>query len=157
MNSDPDPQAAALKALDDYARSMVPVAAIGISVGAYADERLHLHAPLAPNLNDKGSVFGGSMNSLMTFASWGLVMVRLRLAGLEADVYVADSTAAYRKPLYADLHAEAWIAPGQDWDAFLESFRARGRARIALQSVIRLPEGGEAAEFSGRYAAIAKG
>ena len=71
---------------------MPPVAAIGIDVVGYDGERLRMRAPLAINVNDKGTAFGGSMTSLMTLAGWGLVTLRLQQAGRVADVFVADST-----------------------------------------------------------------
>lgn len=148
---------AALEALRAYGRGMPPIAAIRAEVVAYDGGCLRMRAPLAANVNDKGSAFGGSMTSLMTYAGWGLVMLRLQLAGLQADVFVADSEVRYRKPLHADLEAEAMSASGESWEPFLATFVQRGRARIELQARILLPEGGVAADLVGRYVAIAKG
>ena len=148
---------AALDGLRAYGCGMPPIVAIAAEVVAYDGRCLRMRAPLAANVNDKGSAFGGSMTSLMTYAGWGLVTLRLQLAGLRADVFVADSTVHYRKPLYADLEAEAMAAPEESWEAFLATFVQRGRARIGLQARILLPEGGIAADLAGRYVAIAKG
>jgi thioesterase domain-containing protein len=147
----------ALQVLRAYTRELIPLAAIQASVAGYDGQLLRLHAPLAVNMNDKGSAFGGSMTSLMTYAGWGLVTLQLHEAGLQADVFVADSAVRYRKPLYADLHAEAELAPEESWAPFLETLVQRGRARIQLQARIVLPEGEVMADLSGRYVAIAKG
>lgn len=147
----------ALQALRAQTRELLPLAAMGVSVAGYDGLRLRLQAPLAVNMNDKGSAFGGSMTSLMTYAGWGLVTLQLHQAGLQADVFVADSAVRYKKPLYADLHAEAELAPDQAWAPFLGTLVQRGRARIELQARIVLPEGEIMAELSGRYVAIAKG
>lgn len=157
MNVDSGSIEAGLENLRAYCRGMPPVAAIGIDVAGYRDGCLRMRAPLATNVNDKGTAFGGSMTSLMTLAGWGLVTLRLQQAGLVADVFVADSHVHYRKPLYADLVADAMLAPGETWEPFLATFMQRGRARIELQARILLPEGGIAAELAGRYVAIAKG
>ena len=119
------------------------------------DGRLCLRAPLGPNVNDKGTAFGGSLVSLMTLAGWCLVSGRLQQAGLEAEVYVADSQVRYLAPLRADLVAEAWLEEG-DWAAFLAGFRERGKARCRIAARVCLPEGGEATTFSGRFVALAK-
>lgn len=148
---------AAIEHLRAQSRSMPPVAAMAFDVVDYDGERLRMQAPLGPNVNDKGTAFGGSMTSLMTFAGWGLVTLRLQQAGLVADVFVADSHVHYRKPLVADLVADAMLAPGETWEPFLATFLQRGRARIELRACILLPEGGIAAELAGRYVAIAKG
>ena len=147
----------ALEALRVYTRELVPLAAMQVRVGEYDGLRLHMDAPLAVNMNDKGSAFGGSMTSLMTYAGWGLVTLQLHQAGLQADVFVADSLVRYRKPLYADLRAEAELAPEESWAPFLNTLAQRGRARIQLQARIAGPEGEVMADLSGRYVAIAKG
>jgi len=147
----------ALENLREYTRSLPPLAAIQARVEVYDGHRLRLAAPLAANVNDKGSAFGGSMTSLMTYAGWGLVVLQLQQAGVRADVFVADSTVRYLKPLYADLCAEAVLAPEQSWELFLATLAQRGRARVHLQARIVQAEGETMADLAGRYVAIAKG
>lgn len=148
---------AALDVLRAWTRDLPPLAAIQARVAAYDGHRLVLEAPLAANVNDKGSAFGGSMSSLMTYAGWGLVTLQLHRAGRRADVFVADSSVRYLRPLYAGLRAEATLAPGQSWDTFLATLAQRGRARIHIQARMILPEGEVMADLAGRYVAIAKG
>ncbi|WCE06102.1 YiiD C-terminal domain-containing protein [Pseudoxanthomonas sp. JBR18] len=137
--------------------SMPPVAAMAVSLDRFDGTCLHASAPLSANVNDKGSAFGGSLTALMTLAGWALMTLRLRQAGLDAEVYVADSSVRYRAPLLHDLHAQAWLAPEADWDEVVSVFARRGKARASLQARICLPEGGVAAELSGRYVALSKG
>ena len=147
----------ALEKLRAHGTAMPPVAAIQADVTRYDGVNLYVDAPLAANVNDKGSAFGGSLTSVMTYAGWCLVNLQLQLRGLEAEVYVADSAVRYRKPLLADLRAQASLAEGQSWDRFFSTLAQRGRERIQLQAIVGLPEGGAAADLSGRYVAIAKG
>lgn len=137
--------------------AMPPVAAMGITVVEHVQHRLSLAAPLAANLNDKGNAFGGSLASVLTLSGWALVSLRLRLAGHDAEVYVADSNLRYLAPVYEDLHAHAETAEASSWDTFLATFRQRGKARISI--VARQPgaDGRSAAELSGRFVAFAKG
>ena len=144
-----------LEALAAHYMAMPPVAAMQPSVLDWQDGCLRMHAPLDANVNDKGCAFGGSLVSLMTLAGWCLVSGRLQQAGLEAEVYVADSQVRYLAPLRADLVAEAWLEEG-DWAAFLAGFRERGKARCRIAARVCLPEGGEATTFSGRFVALAK-
>lgn len=143
-----------LRALEAYYASMPPVAAMDISVAGYDGERLRLHAPLSAHVNDKGSAFGGSLVSLMTLAAWGLVTLRVEQAGLDAEVYVADSSIRYRAPLLADLEAEACLEDGGDWGTFARTLRDRGRARVGLTGRVALPDGSVATEMQARYVAI---
>ena len=146
----------ALQELREYCRGMPPVAAMQVEVEGMRGDALRLTAPLSANVNDKGNAFGGSLTSLMTVAGWGLVTLKLRLAGLKAEVYVADSQIRYLAPLYGDLVADASFADGQSPDTFIDTLVQRGRARIQVDACVRLPEGGVATTLSGRFVAIAK-
>jgi thioesterase domain-containing protein len=141
-------------ALDARLRAMPPVAAMGIHVEALDADGLRLRAPLAANVNDKGCAFGGSLASVLTLAAWGLVDARLRAAGREAEVYVADSRLRYLAPLYADLRAHAQVAPGEDWAAFVRCLDERGKARIALEAEVVDGAGAVVATLAARFAAL---
>lgn len=150
------PHAPDLDALLAHYQGMPPVAAMHLRIEGYDDGRLRLHAPLARHVNDKGCAFGGSLVSLMTLASWGLVTLQVQAADLAADVFVADSEVRYLAPLYDDLHAESTLAEGESWEVFLATLRERGRARVAVVSQVPLPGGGVATRCTARYVAIAR-
>ncbi len=123
--------------------SQIPLTcAMQLRVVAYDGSTLRLAAPLAPNVNDKGCAFGGSLASLMTLAAWGLVNLKLAEAGEEAEVFVADSAITYLNPVWDALTAEAAAEPGQDWDQFVADLRARGKARITMMAEVAVAEGG---------------
>lgn len=148
MDKDP------LRALEAHYQAMPPVAAMQLRIAGYDGERLSLHAPLPVHVNDKGCAFGGSLVSLLTLAAWGLVTLRVQQAGLDADVFVADTEVRYLAPLFADLEAEASLAEGESWEAFLGTLRERGRARTTLAGRVPLPDGGVATAAKARYVAI---
>jgi thioesterase domain-containing protein len=147
---------AALRQLDAHYQAMPPVAAMQLSIAGYDGQRLRLRAPLSANVNDKGCAFGGSLGSLMTLAAWGLVTLRVQEAGMQADVFVADSRIRYLAPLFADLEAEAELDAAASWQDFIATLRERGRARTELVARVPLPGGGVAAEFGARYVAFRK-
>ena len=129
--------------LERHLRDTIPLArAMDLHVGDYDGYRLALYAPLAPNVNDKGCAFGGSMSSMLTLAGWGLVNLKLAEAGEEADVFVQDSAISYLNPVWDALTAEAAAEPGQDWDQFIADLRARGKARITMMAEVAVAEGG---------------
>lgn len=148
--------APALQRLLDHYNAMPPVASMQLRVAGYDGTSLHLHAPLAQHVNDKHCAFGGSLASVMTLASWGVLSLRLEEAGLHADVYVADSQVRYLAPLFTDLEVSARLAVHSDWQVFESTLRARGRARALLVASVALPGGGVAAQFNARYVAIAR-
>ncbi len=144
----------ALRALDAHYQAMPPVAAMQLRIAGYDGRTLSLEAPLSRHVNDKGCAFGGSLVSLLTLASWGLVTLHVQQAGLEADVFVADSEVRYLAPLFADIHAQARLADDGDWDGFIAALRERGRARATLVAQVPLPDGGIATQCRARFVAI---
>ncbi len=149
--SDPD-----LQALQAQFAAMPPVRAMAIGVEGFVDGALHVRAPLAANINDKQNAFGGSLASLMTLAAWGWLTLRLQQAGLQADVYVADSQLRYLAPVYEDLLASAAPEQPEDWSSFEAALRQRGKARINMAAATVLADGTLAATLAGRFVAIAK-
>ena len=148
-----------LDALTAHFAGMPPVAALQPRVLAWEDGALRLLAPLAANINDKGNAFGGSLCSLMTIAGWGLAFLQLAEAGLEADIYVADTRIRYLKPVYEDLLVEARLDTAGEGAVALDlpgTLRAQGRVSFRINACTLLADGGTAAALNGRYVAIAK-
>lgn len=137
--------------------AMPPVRALQPRVLGWADGRLRLGAPLAANVNDKGCAFGGSLVSLMTIAGWGVLALHLAEAGVEADLYVADSRVRYLKPVYEDLQVEAAAEDAAAAAALADALRAHGRAGLRVRAQVRLGDGSCAATLDARYVAIARG
>jgi hypothetical protein len=81
----------------------------------------------------------------------------MHAAGLDADVFVADSSVKFRQPLYADLAVEAWRAGDETWDDAFVALRTRGRARMFIAACVRGTDGVVAAESRARFVALAKG
>lgn len=134
----------------------IPLArAMQLRVAAWDEDKLRLSAPLAPNINDKGCAFGGSLASLMTLAGWGLIVLKLRSLGRSCDIYVQDSMLRYQAPVWSDFIAEAQLAEGESWDAFLTVLEQRGRARLRVDCRIPLGDGSAAATLDARFVAIA--
>jgi thioesterase domain-containing protein len=140
--------------LERLIRSSIPLSrAMDLRVLDYDGNRLALAAPLAPNVNDKGCAFGGSMSGMLTLAGWGLINLKLAEAGLEAEVFVQDAHVVYLTPVWQALVAEAY-APDNAWPGFVEALHAKGKARVTIEAEISDGEGGGvAARQSARFVA----
>jgi len=128
--------------------------AMAISVEAYDGESLTLSAPLAPNVNDKGCAFGGSLVSLMTLAGWGLVKLALDRLGRQCDIFVSDSDVRYVAPVWNDFSAVARLVDRESFTAMVEALTLRGRARTRVRCIVPLPDGTAAATLEARFVAI---
>jgi len=153
MNKDQQTESAA--ALGDEILAAIPLArAMAMSVSAYYGDSLTLSAPLAPNINDKGCAFGGSLVSLMTLAGWGLVKLALDRQGRACDIYVQDSDVRYLAPVWNDFDAVARLVDRESFLAMAEALTSRGRARTRVRCVVPLPDGSAAATLEARFVAI---
>ena len=144
----------AARSLVQFMRAEIPLAhTMDVQLHACTADMFSLHAPLAPNVNDKGCVFGGSLVSLLTLTGWGLVELALRERDEACDLYVSESTVRYLAPLWGDFHGEARLAEDNSWDTFFATLRARGKARIEVACVVPGDAGASAATLSARFVA----
>jgi thioesterase domain-containing protein len=135
----------------------IPMArAMDLTLRDYDGAHLTLAAPLAPNINDKGCAFGGSLVSLMTLAGWGVVVLKLKDLGRDCDVYVQDSSVRYLAPVWSDILAIARLAEGETWDDFAQLLAQRGRARATVECRVPLEDGRDACTMQARFVAIAR-
>ena len=149
--------ASAAERLQHELLAEIPLArAMQLTVESFDGESLALAAPLAPNVNDKGCAFGGSLASLMTLAGWGLPRLALDAVGMEAEIYVQDSTIRYLAPVWHDFRVIARVAEGESLAAFVAALRDKGKARLRVDCRVSLPDGGDAATFEARFVALAK-
>jgi thioesterase domain-containing protein len=141
--------------LERFILDTIPLTrAMGLRVLEADARSLTLGAPLAPNVNDKGCAFGGSLASLLTLAGWGLVRVRLGAAAADSDIYVQDSTIRYTAPVWCDLRVRAGLAEGERWQDFEQAFAARGRARVQVVAAALLEDGSAATTLEARFVAL---
>ncbi|GLQ98476.1 YiiD C-terminal domain-containing protein [Dyella mobilis] len=147
-------QRAAAQALVAFIREGIPLTrAMALELGDYDGERLILVSPLAPNVNDKGCAFGGSLVSLMTLTGWGLVELALRARGEDCDVFVGTSSVRYLSPVWGDFQARAIPAEDANWEVFFATLASRGRARIEVTAEVPGEDGKPAATLAAQFVA----
>lgn len=130
--------------------------AMQLQVRSLDEGGLRLEAPLAPNVNDKGTAFGGSLASLLTLAGWGLLWARCRQAGWTCDIVIHRGEIRYRRPVTGTLRAHCPPPPAAAWQAFERELGGTGLARIALQPVVLDGDGAQAVRFACQYVAFDK-
>jgi thioesterase domain-containing protein len=140
--------------IDDYLSTTIPLYSImGIHVESYDLDSLVMTAPLAPNINDKGTGFGGSIYSLAVLAGWAFVALGLRNSGLANQVVIHKSEMKYMKPIQGDFSAESRVGEGESMNEFVNKVKTSGKGSLGVYTEIK--EGNEvAAIFQGTYFAI---
>src|SRR3954470_15344709 len=93
-----------------YLHEHIPLsAAMGVRVLACEAGGVRLHAPLAPNINHRATVFGGSASAVAILAAWTWLHFALRDAELPSRLVIQSNTMDYLAPIADDFEA---YAPG---------------------------------------------
>lgn len=140
--------------LERYLHEHIPLSrAMQVSVVRVAPESVVLGAPLAPNINHRETVFGGSASAVALLAAWSLVHTRLHDAGLRARLVVQRNTMSYGQPIAGEFTAHSALAEPAAWEPFIRLFGRRGRARIAVSADLVFA-GESVGHFEGDFVAL---
>ncbi|MBI5890555.1 MAG: YiiD C-terminal domain-containing protein [Nitrosomonadales bacterium] len=142
------------QALQDYLHAHIPLSgAMAVEVRAATPQSVLLAAPLAPNINHRDTVFGGSASALAILAAWGLLHVSMLDANIEARLVIQKSNMSFDLPMPGDFSAEANTPAPEKWQRFLATLLKHKRARINIQSVVHC-DGKVAGRFDGDFVAV---
>lgn len=97
------------------------------------NQGLKASAPLTPNINDKGTFFGGSSSALMTISGWAFIKFNLEQRGLQHDVVIHKNQNAWLKPQNDTLHMSVEGSQTIDWSQVSEKLSQNKNIRIRLQ------------------------
>jgi thioesterase domain-containing protein len=140
--------------VEAYLRAHIPIsAAMGVRVAACGVDGVTLRAPLAPNINHRATVFGGSASAVAILSAWAWLHFALRGAGLEARLVIQRNTVDYLAPIAGDFMATCpGLAPAA-FEKFAQQLKRLGKARATLGAELRF-EDKVAAKFEGDYVAV---
>jgi thioesterase domain-containing protein len=140
--------------LDRYLHEHIPLSrAMHVGVVAADANGVVLRAPLAPNINHRETVFGGSASALAILAAWSLLQLRVMAAGLAPRLVIQRNTMEYEQPIAGDFEAHSSLADPGHWTQFTHMYERKGRARVAVNSVLHA-DGQVAGRFTGEFVAI---
>ncbi|WP_457584026.1 YiiD C-terminal domain-containing protein [Ensifer canadensis] len=143
--------------LEAYLHAHIPLsAAMQVHVDEATDEHVRLSAPLAPNINHRETVFGGSASALSILSAWSLLHVRLTHAGVPTRLVIQSNRMEYLKPVAGAFSARSTLADAKQWPGFLRLFHRRGKARIVIVAEL-LDDGDLAGRFDGEFVALGYG
>lgn len=137
-----------------YLHAHIPLSrAMGVEVRELSEGGITLWAPLAPNINHRGTAFGGSISTLATLAAWSLLRVGTDAFDPQPRLVIRRNTVDYSKPVEGDFTATARMPDIRNWAHFTETLQRRGRARISLFASVH---SGDlvAASFVGDFVAL---
>jgi len=123
-------------ALAEYLHSHMPLSrSMAVSVVSASAMEVVLEAPLAPNLNVHGTMFGGSIATLALLAAWSAVHLRLEARHFAGQLVVSRSETDYLNPIHGPARAIARL-DGLDWDGFSRRLHRHGKARLTVTAEV---------------------
>ncbi len=141
--------------LQQYMHQRIPISkAMGVEVAQATAAAVTLSAPLAPNINHRDTVFGGSASAVALLAAWALLLLRLKHEGLDGYIVVRRNTISYDRPMPGDFTATAALAGAAAWASFATTLQRKHRARIALTVALHC-RGEKVGELQGEFVVVA--
>lgn len=150
----PDAGTAAVRAarLLQRMQTEIPLtAAMQLALSAFDGDTLVLAAPLAPNINDKGTVFAGSITALGSITGWCLLTLWSEREHLPCQVAIYDARFQFRKPLSGDFTATVTLPDATVRAGLVAGLQRKGKGRVGLR-VVLADAAGEAAFLEADYA-----
>ncbi len=141
--------------LQQYLHDHIPLSnAMQVTALAVSVESVVLSAPLAPNINHRDTVFGGSASALAILAAWSLLHVRLAKQGVPSRLVIQRNSMEYLAPIFGEFTATSSLQEPQSWEKQLRMLERKGVARFSVTSEL-LAAGAVAGRFAGEFVAMA--
>ncbi|MFK8012171.1 MAG: YiiD C-terminal domain-containing protein [Marinicellaceae bacterium] len=117
--------------LQDFLHQSIPITQdMGLMVDNVSGNTLKVRAPLSNNINDKGSVFGGSSSALMIIAAWSLIKIKCDENNIDADIVIHKNETIWQRALYADLIIEAQLKQEYNFKQIKKTIEDKRHQRI---------------------------
>lgn len=140
-----------LQELETYLHEHIPLSsAMKVSVLEATPEKIILGAPLAPNINHRETIFGGSASALTILSAWTLLHTRLTASGFKCTLVIQRNTMSYEKAVTGRFSAQAITPSTEAWQSFTHMLQRKGRARISVSAVL-MQEGAYCRAFRGGF------
>lgn len=97
------------------------------------DDTLSCEVALAPNLNDKGTGYGGAMASQGILLGWCWLSLWLRRNGREQDVVIVTASQRFLAPVNSDYRLVCEPQERSAIDALTQRLASSDKGRITLQ------------------------
>lgn len=140
--------------LQHYLHEHIPLSkAMQVSVLEASPTKIKLSAPLAPNINHRETVFGGSASALAILSAWSLLHVRTTMQGISARLVIQENNMRYDLPMLDEFSAICEFDDQLLWDKFIKLLQRKGKARIRLSAILTCQDQ-QTGSLSGNFVAL---
>lgn len=140
--------------LQQYLHDRIPLSrAMAVEVLAADPDAVTVYAPLAPNINHRDTVFGGSASAVAILAAWSVLRVRLAATGVESRIVIRRNTMSYERPITAGFTATAAAPDAGSWQRLVATLQRGRPARARVHARLEC-DGTPVGELDGEFALL---
>ena len=122
---------------------------LGVTIEQFTDKDFSIFAPLEPNINDKGTAFGGSLYSIAVLCGWGFLQLKCAQAKLKVETVIHKAQVKYILPVEGAFTAKTSLDE-TEWSHLLPVLQKGQKVRIPL-NVDVFCDGEKVLSFFGKY------
>ena len=104
---------------------------LGVKIEKFTGSDFSIFAPLEPNLNDKGTAFGGSLYSIAVLCGWGFLQLKCGEAKLKVETVIHKAQVKYMLPVSGAFTAKTSLSESE-WINILPILKKGQKIRIPL-------------------------
>ncbi|QKF66772.1 putative thioesterase (yiiD_Cterm domain) [Arcobacter venerupis] len=122
-----------------------------LQIKDYNINELITTVPLEPNINDKGTAFGGSLSTLSIISAWSLCWLISKELGFDSNnIVIIKNETSFRKPVTNDIICHTKKPLLQEIKILKQKLENKKSASIKIESQI-IEEGKICVDFVGYY------
>lgn len=127
--------------------------ALEIKILHSGSDYAEIAAPLKPNINHFGTVFGGSLHSVLILSCYSWLFNLLEENGFSTHVVLKSSTVKHAGPVQKDFSAICKSPEPEATERFIKTMQKKKRAQITLKSSVQV-DGKTVCELEGEFVGI---
>lgn len=137
--------------LEKFIKQNIPLTNfIDFSIKELTRNSIRITAPLKPNENHYGTVFGGSLAIMGILAGWGLLHFNMIEEKIKGTIVIKEGKMKFLRPALKEFEAINQALPTEIWNEFKSEFFEKGKAKILLRTQL-YSEGNLIAIHEGLY------
>ncbi|MCK9280384.1 MAG: thioesterase domain-containing protein [Melioribacteraceae bacterium] len=123
------------KELENFIRYNIPMTDyLDISIKELTPYSIIVSAPLKPNGNHYGTVFGGSISTLGIVSCWALLHQKMVEDSVPGTLVIQESDTKFLKPARGEFEARCSSLDESSWQQFKDDFALRGKAKKIMRA-----------------------
>ena len=123
--------------LQAYLHERIPLSrAMEVAVRTAGSDGVVLYAPLAPNINHRDTVFGGSASAVAILAAWSALYVRMRAEQRAGRIVIRRNRMSYERPITGDFTATSAPPEAAAWAKAVATLGKGRPARVHVTATL---------------------